>query len=439
MEDTIEELKALGQYHVLKFYDELDDDHKTQLVNEINGVDWQKLRAIYTEQVSTQIDRGSEIKAQNKIDDNLLMELPSNCINGTSWCDDGTLNHYRTTGLMNIGQGKVAALLLSGGQGTRLGVDYPKGMYDIGLSTHKSLFQLQAERILKLSEPLEMATGQKTQIIWYIMTSGATIDQIKDYFELHNFFGLSRDKIVFFEQNTIPCLGFDGKVLLDQKHKLSRSPNGNGGLYEVLHEKGILDHMASNGVEYVHAYCVDNVLVRVCDPTFMGYCISRNADAGAKVVEKVNPEEAVGIICKVNNKFKVIEYSEISERIANKRDEATGKLAFNAGNICDHFFKVNFLESIDDNKALPYHLAVKKVPHISLESGERVQPTEHNGIKLEKFIFDVFEFTDNFVAWEVKREDEFSPLKNAIGTQKDNPTTALKALLRSYELGLLTV
>lgn len=438
MENVIEKLKAVGQEHILKFYDELNEDQKAQLVKEIEEEDWQKLSVIYKEQVLSKTDGGSNIKPHSKIDDNLLRELPSECIEGTDRCSDVVLNGYRTTGMVSIGQGKVAALLLAGGQGTRLGVNHPKGMFDIGLPTHKSLFQLQAERILKLSEPLEMATGQKTQIIWYIMTSGATMGQTKDYFELHNFFGLSRDKVVFFEQNTIPCLGFDGKVLMDQKHKVSKSPNGNGGLYEALHQRGILDHMISNGVEYVHVYCVDNVLVRVCDPTFMGYCISRNADAGAKVVEKVMPEEAVGIICKVNNRFKVIEYSEISDRIANKRDEATGKLAFNAGNICDHFFKIDFLKTVDDSRALLYHLAIKKVPHISLDSGDRVNPTKPNGIKLERFIFDVFEFTDNFVAWEVKREDEFSPLKNAIGTPKDNPTTALKALLRSYELGLLT-
>lgn len=439
MESTFNELKACGQEQVLKFYDELTEEQKLKLDSDIREVDWKKLNAIYLEQVYSQTAGGSSVKTGSKIDDNLLDELPSSCMGGYARCSQETLNNYRTTGLTCIEQGKVAALLLAGGQGTRLGVDYPKGMYDVGLPSHKSLFQLQAERILELSKPLEMATGQKTQIIWYIMTSEATMEMTSDFFKQHNYFGLNKHDVIFFEQNTLPCFDFDGKVLLDQKYKLSKSPDGNGGLYEALHQKGIIDHMTKNGVQYVHVYCVDNILVRVCDPTFMGYCITKQVDAGAKVVEKVSPDESVGIICKVKNQFKVIEYSEISEQVAHRRDDATGKLVFNAGNICDHFFRVDFLRTIGADKELRYHLAIKKIPHISLETGERVKPEQPNGIKLEKFIFDVFEFTDRFAAWEVKREDEFSPLKNGPGSAKDNPTTALKALLRLYELKILSV
>lgn len=437
METLKEELKLVGQEHVLKFYDELSNEQKSQLETEIKDIDWKSLNKIYNDQVLTQTD-GSKVKPSSKIDDALLEELPSECIEGTTRCDQTILDKYRTIGMTAIGQGKVAALLLAGGQGTRLGVNYPKGMYDVGLPSHKSLFQLQAERILKISKPLEMATGQKTQIIWYIMTSEATMEMTQDFFESHNYFGLNKSSVVFFEQNTIPCFGFDGKLLLDQKYKISKSPNGNGGLYEVLHQKQVINHMIANGVEYVHTYCVDNILVRVCDPTFMGYCIHKQVDAGAKVVEKVIANEAVGTICKVKNRIQVIEYSEISDSVANRRDEVTGKLVFNAGNICEHFFTVNFLKTIKDEKVLTYHLAVKKIPYISLESGDRLTPSQPNGFKLEKFIFDVFKFADKFAAWEVKREDEFSPLKNAVGTEKDNPITALKALLRSYDLGLLS-
>lgn len=433
--DVLEQLKHLNQHHILKFYNELSEDQKLELETEIQEINWSKLCQAYDEQVSLKSDGKLETK---KIDDNLLDPLPSECIEGTASCQHELMEKYRTTGLTCIGQGKVAALLLAGGQGTRLGVDYPKGMFDVGLPSHKSLFQLQAERIIKLSAPLEMATGQKTQIIWYVMTSEATMEMTQDFFKSHNYFGLDKNNIIFFEQQTLPCFDFNGKVLLDKKCKLSRSPDGNGGLYEALHTKGIIDHMISNGVEYVHVYCVDNILVRVCDPTFMGYCILKDVDAGAKVVEKVKPNEAVGTICKVKDQFKVIEYSEISDNIAQKRSN-DGKLLFNAGNICEHFFKVDFLKTIKDDKVLRYHVAKKKIPYIDLETGERILPKQPNGIKLEKFIFDVFEFTDRFAAWEVKREDEFSPLKNADGTEKDNPTTALKALLRSYDLGILSV
>lgn len=423
MESLKEQLNSLNQDHVFKFYEELSPEERSKLVDELNEIDWEHLCQVYREQVQVK---------QSKIEDDLLKPLLEDCIEGTSRCEHKLIEKYRTIGMTCIGQGKVAALLLAGGQGTRLGVDYPKGMYDVGIN--KSLFQLQAERILKLSEPLEMATGQKNQIIWYIMTSESTMDMTRDYFEAHNYFGLDKNAVIFFEQNTLPCFDLrDGKVLMAAKNKLCRSPDGNGGLYEALHKKGIIDHMLSHGVEFVHAYCVDNILVRVCDPTFMGYCISKLVDAGAKVVEKVIPNEAVGTICKVKDKFKVIEYSEISDLVAQKRDEL-GKLVFNAGNICEHFFRVDFLNSIKADKRLPYHIARKKIPHISLATGELVKPSEPNGVKLEKFVFDVFEFTDKFAAWEVRREDEFSPLKNGEGSEKDNPTTALKALKRAYEL-----
>lgn len=433
MDSLIETLKTVGQDHVFKFYDQLSEKQKLEIQADVQGVDWENLYQIYQQQVAPLTENG-KVKQACKIDDNLLQELPPSNIEGTTRCSKETLKEYQNVGLANICEGKVAVLLLAGGQGTRLGVDYPKGMFDVGLPEHKSLLQLQAERILELCKCCE-----KAQIIWYIMTSGATMDATQKFLKDKNYFGLSKDKVVIFEQNNIPCLGFDGKVLLDQKHRISRSPNGNGGLYEALHKNGILEHMKNNGIQYIHVYCVDNVLVRVCDPTFIGYCITKQVDAGAKVVEKVNPKESVGIICKVNNQFKVIEYSEISDNISEKRDVCTGKLAFNAGNICEHFFNVDFLQTITGDKVLRYHIAVKKIPHVSLETGERITPDIPNGIKLEKFIFDVFEFTNKFAAWEVTREDEFSPLKNALGTEKDNPTTALKALQRAYELGLLKV
>lgn len=425
-------LKSIGQGHLLTFHAELNNEQKSQLLSDIRDVDWHNLTSAYQTQVSEQLE-GSKLKPVLKLNSDLLQELPGECIEGTTKCDEKILRHYQETGVVNIRQGKVAALVLAGGQGTRLGVSYPKGLYDVGLPSHKSLFQLQAERIIEMSQQ----TGGP--IYWYVMTSGATMVETRQFFEMKNYFGLKASEVIFFEQGTLPCFGFDGKVLLDQKYKLSRSPNGNGGLYEALHKKGIIEHMKANGVEYVHVYCVDNILVRVCDPTFMGYCIKKQVDTGAKVIEKMLPTESVGTICKVGNRFRVIEYSEIPDDIAGRRNESTGKLAFNAGNICEHFFTVDFLESIKGDRELRYHLAIKKIPYVSLANGERIKPSEPNGIKLEKFIFDVFEFTQKFAAWEVKRDDEFSPLKNADGTEKDNPTTARQALLRAYEKNIFKV
>lgn len=431
-------LESVGQEHLLKFYEDLDEERRKILEGDIASINWEELNSVYKDQVLTRLD-GSKLRPVAKIDENLLQPLPSDHVGGTERLSSEELDRCRSIGLRCIEEGKVAALLLAGGQGTRLGVNFPKGMFDIGLGSKKSLFQLQAERIKEMQDTSAgvIGAGASNQIIWYIMTSETTMERTKSFFKEHNHFGLNPTNVVFFEQNTIPCLAFNGKVFLGDKHRIARSPNGNGGLYEALHQRNIIEHMLAHNVEFVHVYCVDNVLVRVCDPTFVGYCIDKKADAGAKVVEKKSPNESVGTICKVGNQFKVIEYSEISDMIASKRDPETGKLSFSAGNICEHFFRVDFLRSIGGDRQLRYHLAIKKIPFVSLETGERVEPDEPNGIKLEKFIFDVFERTDKFVAWEVVREDEFSPLKNADGTERDNPTTARKALLRAYELGLL--
>ncbi|VDL85855.1 unnamed protein product [Schistocephalus solidus] len=212
---------------------------------------------------------------------------------------------YLKTGLSAINSGKAAVLLLAGGQGTRLGCSYPKGMYDIGLPSKRSLFQLQAERLLAVCRRASGNFDKPAFIPWYIMTSDQTQQMTQAYFEEHNFFGYNREHIIFFEQFSIPVLDFNGKVLMHSRDSLCWSPEGNGGLYRALRERGILADMASRGVEYVHIYGVDNVLTKMADPHFLGFCISKEAECGAKVVEKTMPEESIGVVGVVDGKFRV--------------------------------------------------------------------------------------------------------------------------------------
>lgn len=323
---------------------------------------------------------------------------------------------------------------MAGGQGTRLGVSYPKGMYKIGILSDKTLFQIQAERILKLQQLAFERTKKQGVITWYIMTSEMTKTPTEKYFEENNYFGLKKENILMFNQGKLPCFDFEGKILLASKHDISQAPDGNGGLYRALRDRGVLEDMRQRQVKYLHAHSVDNILVKTADPTFLGYCITRKADCGAKVVRKTAPDEAVGVVCKVDDLFQVVEYSEITQKTAEMKNPDTDLLMFNAGNICNHFFTRTFLETVAANheNELTLHVAKKKIPHTN-QDGEFIKPNTPNGIKIEKFVFDVFKFTPNFVCWEVERSVEFSALKNADEAGKDCPKTARQDLFKLHK------
>nr|XP_054757039.1 UDP-N-acetylhexosamine pyrophosphorylase-like [Lytechinus pictus] len=390
-------LSQLGQDHLLEFWDDPDltDDLRRSLYSDITGTNVEEVLKFF--ETSTANMNNSE-----KVDER-MEPIPSELF-GSVTRSGKNLDRWYKDGLKQISQGKVGVLLLAGGQGTRLGVKYPKGMFNVGLPSEKTLYQLQAERILKAQELALELTGEKGVIPWYIMTSEHTKGPTREFFKQHNHFGIGEDDLVLFEQEMLPCVSFEGKIILDQKHKISRAPDGNGGLYRALGNCKILDDMERRGVTYVHVYCVDNILVKMADPTFIGFCIDKGANCGAKVVEKAYPTEPVGVVCRVDGQYQVVEYSEITLPTAEKRSE-DGRLTFSAGNICNHFFTIEFLKS------------VVKV----LYNGENMM-INREAISVKMLSL-----------WRTK----LSPLKNSTKSEKDNPTTARHALLSLHHRWVL--
>ena len=403
-------------------------------------------------------------------------------------------------GLLAIAQGKVGALILAGGQATRLGASVAvKGEFDDSLPSHTPLFEMFAERVVRLKTLAADAAGlpeAKVSLPLYIMTSDATDAETRRFFGENAFFGLPPADVMFFRQAMMPCFSRDGKVLLESPCRLSVAPGGNGGLFKALADGGILADMGRRGVEGLHVSPVDNIACRIADPLFTGLCIQRGAHVGSKVVRKAGPYESVGLLALKGGRLTAVEYSELDAATAEQRDPDTGRLAFDSGNCCIHYFSVPFLRAaaaaacpskqvtsagsgggigisssdvrdvshhctassaemwpqIDETDpatwplpSLRYHAAFKYIPRVDPSTGltlrrvdlEALGREEGQGVKLESLAFDTFPFIplSSLLVLEVDRAEEFAPIKNASGAAADTPETArtiLSALHRRW-------
>ncbi|KAF9435110.1 UDP-N-acetylglucosamine pyrophosphorylase [Entomortierella beljakovae] len=423
-----ERYQGAGQGQLLTFYDELDSIEQSKLLAQLQTLNVERVNRIHHKATTCP----SPMLINQSVS---LAPLPEECFESTLEASPEKIQEWQSIGLTQISQGKVGVILLAGGQGTRLGSSAPKGCYNINLPSSKSLFQIQAERIIKLQQLASLQEGAQEKVIipWYVMTSGPTRPATVQFFEENDYFGLEPANVVFFEQGTLPCMTFDGKIMMESKSQIAVAPDGNGGVYAALRETGALTNMAERKIEYLHAYCVDNCLVRVADPVFIGYCVQKNADCGAKVVRKKSPDEPVGVVCLRNATFNVVEYSEIDDEVAHRINPKNGQLAFGAGNIANHFYTLDFLNKVESFEGeLEYHIARKKIKSLDFSTGQVIAPKQVNGMKLEMFVFDVFPFTQRMAVFEVDRSEEFSPLKNAPGSGQDCPETSRRDILQQH-------
>ena len=388
-ENLIEILKNNGQADLATHLESLSGDARKNLERDIASQDWAELAALHAE------------KSSASLSDNVSADLKP--MPFKIGADDLRYNFWKETGEILLSKGQVAAFLVAGGQGSRLGFDGPKGMFDIGLPSHKSLFQIQAERLQNL------ATQVGHPIPWCIMTSPLNHEATVNFFRDHNYFGMDRSNIRFFEQGTICALTPEGKAVLDGSDHLALVPDGNGGCFRALSQSGTLAWLVEKGVQYIFLYSVDNALCRICDPAFIGaLACEGHSMSASKVVHKANAQEKVGIFAYQNDKPGVVEYSDLPE---NYRDMTNpdGNLTFDGGNIAIHLFKVSGLRKLQTSK-LPWHTARKTVCGIE------------KCWKFEQFLFDAFPLLGSMMPFGVIREEEFSPVKNAEGN--DSPKTA---------------
>jgi UDP-N-acetylglucosamine/UDP-N-acetylgalactosamine diphosphorylase len=406
----MEQLLECNQQHLLAFYDELNYGKKSQLIEQINDLDfsaipgWIKnhVKAYKVLPIPERLDPAPYYPARPTADLKHKYQEAVRC------------------GRQLIADGKVAGFVVAGGQGTRLGFDGPKGDYPITPIRNKTLFRLFAESIL--------ATGAKYGACppWYIMTSPLNHAATVEIFKANDYYGLDRSKVFFFQQGTNPNFSFDGKILMADKGVISTSPDGHGGSLKALYKSGAIDDMKKRGIEYISYWQVDNPLIHVFDPLFIGLHAMDGAEMSSKALIKAHPTEKVGNFCLVDGRVTVIEYSDLSDEQAHRRN-ADGSLVFELGSIAIHIISRTFVEKLNvEGFALPIHRAVKKIPHID-QAGRQVKPEKPNGIKLETFVFDALPLAERSIILETLREEEFAPIKNATGD--DSPEVTRRMMI----------
>lgn len=388
LENAKVKLGKYGQEHVLKYYDELSDAEKEALLTQIEETDMTIFGAL---------SHKEELVKKGEISPLAAMELPE---------IEANAELFGKTGEKAIKDGKVGALLLAGGMGTRLGSDDPKGMYNVGITKDLFIFECLINNLL------DVVRKTDAWIHLFIMTSDKNNDATIRFLAEKEFFGYKAEYVHFFKQEMAAATDYNGKIYLEEKGKLSTSPNGNGGWFISLKNAGLLDLVKREGIEWLNVFAVDNVCQRIADPVFVGATIEKECAVGAKVVRKNAPDEKVGVMCLEDGKPSIVEYYELTEELMEAKDEK-GDPAYNFGVILNYLFRVDALEKLLDG-SLPLHIVEKKIPYLDAD-GNLVKPEQPNGYKFESLVLDMIHQMDSCLPFEVVRNREFAPIKNKTG------------------------
>lgn len=401
LEQAQEKLKRCGQEHVLKYYDELTEEQKGILLEQIGTLDLS---------LPEMCRHKDAMAGRGVITPLAAMQLSEIEANKES---------FRAAGLDAIRAGKVGAVLLAGGMGTRLGCDGPKGIYDIGVTRNLYIFECLIHNLFNVVREAGVP------IHLFVMTSDKNHEVTVEFLKEHDFFGYGSDYVHFFKQEMAVASDYEGKIYMEEKWKMSTSPNGNGGWFLSLKKNGLLDLVHREGIEWLNVFAVDNVLQRIADPCFVGATILKQCAAGAKVVRKSVPEEKVGAICLEDGRPSIVEYYDMTPQLLEAKDE-NGDPAYNFGVILNYLFRVEELEKLLET--LPMHVVEKKIPYLD-ENGNKVKPEAPNGYKFEQLVLDMIHMLPSCLPYEVVREKEFAPVKNAVGV--DSVESARELLIKN--------
>lgn len=396
--EIFEILKEHGQEHVFEAYKKSDDKGKEKLAAQIERIDWSIVAMAEHKELAQKREKQEPLSAIE------VSEIEKKKAS------------YEKIGLDAIKAGKIGAVLLAGGQGTRLGSDGPKGKYNIGITKDLFIFECLINNLL------DVTNKAGCFVPLYVMTSDKNHEETVSFFKEKNYFGYPKGFVKFFKQEMAPSVDFNGKLYMETADSLSLSPNGNGGWFYSMAVTGVLDDVKARGIEWLNIFAVDNVLQRIADPVFVGATLDSGCVSGAKVVRKADPNEKVGVLCLEDGRPSIVEYYEMTDEIINSR-EPNGDLSYNFGVILNYLFRVDKLEKIMNEK-MPVHVVEKKIPYMAAD-GTYVNPEEPNGYKFELLVLDMIHLLDDCLSFEVVRDYEFAPIKNKTGVDSVESARAL--------------
>ncbi len=410
----IEAFQAAGQGQVFAFFDQISPDEQTNLLAQAAEIDLSEIAHL----TQTLLGAGAHVGVDlTDLEPAPFEPLPSHGGDAAQW------HEAKQIGEAALRAGRVAAFTVAGGQGTRLGFDGPKGTFPITPLSHKTLFQVFAEKILAAGERF----GQPLH--WFIMTSHQNHSATQQFFEAYDYFGLDKSHVHLFRQGRMPAVDLSGKILLETQSSIAMSPDGHGGSLRALQRSGALNLMREAGIDTISYFQIDSPLVRCIDPAFIGWHLMRQSEMSSKMIPKAYPEEKLGHFCVQNGKLLVIEYSDLPLELQHET-LANGQLRFVAGSIAIHVLDRDFVARLASGaQSLPFHRADKKIPTIDA-AGNPLKPSAPNGVKFELFVFDALPFAKNPLVIETRREDEFAPVKNAEGV--DSPASSKQLQLQQF-------